>query len=328
MHILAIETSCDDTCAAVSKNGEIVSETIHSQSMHDGFGGVVPEIASRGHIEKISWTVNKALSDANLAIDRIDAVACTMMPGLIGSLIVGGHFAKGLSQSIGRPLIAVNHVEAHVLSNLIDRDKRPSFPFLCLTVSGGHTQIWLAESPYRLSVLGETIDDAAGEAFDKTAKLLGLNYPGGPLIDRYASTGDPDKFRFAEPSVPGLDFSFSGLKTSVLYFLEKQSKEFIAGNINDICASVQKTIIDILLKKLTKAAKDLGITNVCIAGGVSANKGLRSELIKTGSKLGWKTFYPALNHCTDNAAMVAIAGHYKFLVNDFASLDNVPKARA
>jgi N6-L-threonylcarbamoyladenine synthase len=260
-------------------------------------------------------------------LQTLDAIAFTQAPGLIGSLLVGAQFAKSLALSLKKPLIAVHHMQAHVLANLIG-EERPEFPFLCLTVSGGHTQIVLASSPLDLKVIGETIDDAAGEAFDKSAKLLGLPYPGGPLIDRYASEGNPHAFTFAEPQIPELDFSFSGLKTSVLYFLQKQPEGFIEANLKDICASIQYTIINILLKKLRKAVQQTKVKNVCIAGGVSANSGLRKALQETGDQQGWKTYIPAFQYCTDNAAMIAITAWYKYLAGEFTSLETGPTARA
>lgn len=332
--ILAIESSCDETSASVCVNGKILSNHIANQSVHEKYGGVVPELASRAHMQNIVPVVDTALKTAfpDLAapaarLGMIDAVAFTQAPGLIGSLLVGAQFAKSLSLALDKPLIAVHHMQAHVLANLIP-DNRPEFPFLCLTVSGGHTQIVLARSPLDLEVIGETIDDAAGEAFDKSAKLLGLPYPGGPLIDKYAKEGNPQAFRFAEPQIPGLDFSFSGLKTSVLYFLQKQPEGFIEQHLADLCASVQDTIIRILLKKLQKAVQQTGVKQVCIAGGVSANSGLRKVLTQTGEKNGWKTFIPAFEYCTDNAAMIAITAFYKYASGDFASLDISPSARA
>lgn len=332
--ILAIESSCDETSASVCVDGKILSNHIANQSVHEKYGGVVPELASRAHMQHIVPVVDTALKTAfpDLAtpaarLAMIDAVAFTQAPGLIGSLLVGAQFAKSLSLALDKPLIAVHHMQAHVLANLIP-DNRPEFPFLCLTVSGGHTQIVLARSPLDLEVIGETIDDAAGEAFDKTAKLLGLPYPGGPLIDKYAREGNPQAFRFAEPQIPGLDFSFSGLKTSVLYFLQKQPEGFIEQHLADLCASVQDTIIRILLKKLQKAVQQTGVKQVCIAGGVSANSGLRKALTQTGEKNGWKTFIPAFEYCTDNAAMIAITAFYKYPSGDFASLDISPSARA
>jgi len=325
--ILAIESSCDETAASVCKDGEILSNVIASQSVHEQYGGVVPELASRAHMQNIVPVVDQAMSQAGLQLSDLSAVAFTQAPGLIGSLLVGTQFAKSISLSLQIPLIAVHHMQAHVLANLIPVE-RPEFPFLCLTVSGGHTQIVLAKSALDLEVIGETIDDAAGEAFDKTAKLLGLPYPGGPLIDRYAKLGDPLKFKFAEPQIPELNFSFSGLKTSVLYFLQKQSPGFIEDNRNDLCASVQHTIVKILLKKLAKAVQQTQVKQVCIAGGVSANSGLRNGLIEMGQKRGWKTFIPDFSYCTDNAAMIAITAYHKYQQNDFVALSVNPSARA
>jgi len=326
--ILAIESSCDETSASVCIDGKIMSNFIANQKVHEQYGGVVPELASRAHMQNIVPVVTAALSSADCNLSSVSAIAFTQAPGLIGSLLVGTQFAKSLSLALNKPLIAVHHMQAHVLANLIEQNNKPEFPFLCLTVSGGHTQIVVANAPLDLKVIGETIDDAAGEAFDKTAKLLGLPYPGGPLIDKYAQTGNPLAFKFAEPQIPELNFSFSGLKTSVLYFLQKQSPEFIQSNLNDLCASVQHTIISILIKKLQKAVKQTGIKNVCIAGGVSANSGLRKTLTETGAQLGWKTYIPKFEYCTDNAAMIAITAYYKFLANDFVELDISPSARA
>jgi N6-L-threonylcarbamoyladenine synthase len=294
-------------------------------------------------MQNIVPVVDAALVAANCALSSVDAIAFTQAPGLIGALLVGTQFAKSLSLALDKPLIAVHHMQAHVLANLIG-DNKPDFPFLCLTVSGGHTQIVLCENPLQMKVIGETIDDAAGEAFDKSAKLLGLPYPGGPLIDKYAQLGDPTKYKFTEPQIAGLDFSFSGLKTSILYFLknggasnvykeeflvdEGMRQQFIKDNLNDICASIQSRIVSILLNKLKKAVKQTGVKNICIAGGVSANSGLRNALTITGKENGWKTFIPAFEYCTDNAAMIAIAGYYKYLNNDFATLDINPTARA
>lgn len=341
--ILAIESSCDETSAAVSRDGIIVSNIVATQAIHQKYGGVVPELASRAHIQNIVPVVDESLKKAGCELKTIDAVAFTQAPGLIGALLVGAQFAKSLSLAINKPLIAVHHMQAHVLANLISEPK-PSFPFLCLTVSGGHTQIVLCESPYKMSVIGETIDDAAGEAFDKSAKLLGLPYPGGPLIDKYAIQGNADRFHFPEPQIPGLNFSFSGLKTSILYFLqnagtsnvfkeqftatEEERKKFVEENLQDICASIQHRIVSILLNKLKKAAKQTGINHICIAGGVSANSGLRKALKDTGEKLGWQTFIPSFEYCTDNAAMIAITAHYKYLAKDFADLSITPSARA
>ena len=325
--ILAIESSCDDTSAAVCVDGVILSNIIANQKVHAKYGGVVPELASRAHIQNIVPTVDEALKIANTSLKDVDAIAFTQSPGLIGSLLVGVQFAKSVSLALNKPLIAIHHMQAHVLANLIDQEHRPSFPFLCLTVSGGHTQIVLARSPLELEVIGETIDDAAGEAFDKCAKLLGLPYPGGPLVDKYAKEGNPLAFKFAEPQMPDLQFSFSGLKTSVLYFLQKQEEGFIEKNLADLCASIQYTIINILLKKLNKAVLQTCIKQVCIAGGVSANSGLRNGLQEMGKKYGWKTFIPAFQYCTDNAAMIAITAHYKYQAGLFVGLDASPSAR-
>jgi N6-L-threonylcarbamoyladenine synthase len=328
--ILAIESSCDDTCAAVCKDGEVISNVIFNQQVHAAYGGVVPELAGRAHMQKIIPVTEIALKKANTTLSELNAIAFTSAPGLIGSLLVGAQFAKSMALALNIPLITVHHMQAHVLANLIN-DPKPSFPFLCLTVSGGHTQIVVCESPYSMRVIGETLDDAAGEAFDKSAKLLGLPYPGGPLIDKYAKDGDPDRFLFPEPQIPGLDFSFSGLKTSILYFLQKESSkdaDFVSRHLPDICASIQKRIVSILLNKLKRAAAQTGIREVCIAGGVSANSGLRKALQETGEKNNWKTFIPAFEYCTDNAGMIAIAAYYKFLKGDFASLAESPTARA
>ncbi|MFT4202726.1 MAG: tRNA (adenosine(37)-N6)-threonylcarbamoyltransferase complex transferase subunit TsaD [Chitinophagaceae bacterium] len=334
--ILGIESSCDDTSAAVCKDGKILSNFIATQKIHQEYGGVVPELASRAHIQNIVPVVDTALKKAGISKKDIDAIAFTQAPGLIGSLLVGAQFAKSMALALRVPLIAVHHMQAHVLANVIpsgdnDADPKPSFPFLCLTVSGGHTQIVLAHSPFQFEVLGQTIDDAAGEAFDKTAKLMGLPYPGGPLIDRYAKEGNPDAFTFAKPQIPDLDFSFSGLKTSVMYFLNREKQkdpDFVEKNKADLCASIQKTIIDILMKKLRKAVEQTGIGQVCIAGGVSANSGLRDALQQYGEQYGWSTFYPPFQYCTDNGGMIAMTGYYKFLENNFADMGVSPTARA
>jgi N6-L-threonylcarbamoyladenine synthase len=336
IRILGIESSCDETSAAVCSGGKILSNIIANQSVHEQYGGVVPELASRAHIQNIVPVVDAALQAAKLSataqesLTKIHAIAFTKAPGLIGSLLVGSQFAKSLALSLKIPLIAVHHMQAHVLANLID-DRRPSFPFLCLTVSGGHTQIVLCESPSVMKVLGETIDDAAGEAFDKSAKMLGLPYPGGPLIDRFAKQGDPKRFAFPEPQIPGLDFSFSGLKTSILYFLQEQqtnNSNFVQNNLPDICASIQERIVTILLNKLRKASLQTGITEVCIAGGVSANSGLRKQFEEMGKKYNWNTFIPAFEYCTDNAAMIALTGYYRYLQKDFVDLTESVTARA
>ena len=341
--ILAIESSCDETSAAVCSDGKILSNIIAGQKVHEQYGGVVPELASRAHIQNIIPVVDAAMRDAGCEIREVDAIAFTQSPGLIGSLLIGTQFAKSLALSLNKPLIAVHHMQAHVLANLID-DPKPSFPFLCLTVSGGHTQIVVCESPTKMKVIGETIDDAAGEAFDKTAKLLGLSYPGGPLIDKYAKDGDPNRFQFPEPQILGLDFSFSGLKTSILYFLqnagkshvykeeflatEEEKEKFIEENRNDLCASVQQRIVSILLNKLKKASVETGIKDICIAGGVSANSGLRKTFEEMGKKYKWKTFIPAFQYCTDNAGMIAITAYYKFLEGQFSKLSIKASARA
>jgi N6-L-threonylcarbamoyladenine synthase len=328
--LLAIESSCDDTGAAVVAGGKVLSNVIASQKVHEQYGGVVPEMASRAHIQHIVPTVEVALRKANVTIEDIDAVAFTQAPGLIGSLLVGAGFAKAFAQARQLPLIAVHHMQAHVLAHFI-KDPKPAFPFLCLTVSGGHTQIVLCRSHLDMEVVGETIDDAAGEAFDKTAKMLGLPYPGGPLIDRHAATGDPLRFKFPISNMPGYSFSFSGLKTAILYFLQKEKQQdpgFVDNNLADICASVQYTIIRILLHKLEAAAEALGITHVGIAGGVSANSGLRKALQETGERKGWQVYIPDFEYCTDNAAMIGITAHYKFLEGEFADLHVSPTARA
>ena len=341
-NILAIESSCDETAAAVYSNGKILSNIIATQKIHEQYGGVVPELASRAHMENIVPVIDVAMKKSGLTLKDIDGIAFTQAPGLIGALLVGGQFAKSLALSLNKPLIAVHHMQAHVLANLL-QDPAPEFPFLCLTVSGGHTQIVLCSSPISMKVIGETIDDAAGEAFDKTAKLLGLPYPGGPLIDKYAQLGEAI-YKFPEPKIEGLNFSFSGLKTSILYFLNnagtanvykeelkvntEDRKKFIDENLNNICASVQDRIISILINKIKKAVLQTGITNVCIAGGVSANSGLRKSLTETGKTFGWKTFIPAFEYCTDNAAMIAVAGYHKYLANEFSAMDITPTANS
>ena len=328
--VLAIESSCDETAAAVCKDGQVLSNIVATQKVHEQYGGVVPELASRAHMQHIVPVVDQAMQQAGLTLEQLDAIAFTQAPGLIGALLVGAQFARSLALALGKPLITVHHMQAHVVANLIE-DPKPDFPFLCLTVSGGHTQLVVAESPTRMRVIGETIDDAAGEAFDKSAKLLGLPYPGGPLIDVYAKKGNSKAFRFPEPQIPDLNFSFSGLKTAILYFIQEHQKEnpsFIQDRLPDICASIQERIVTILLNKLKKAAFETGIKEICLAGGVSANSGLRNGLELLGKKYGWKTYYPALPFCTDNAAMIALAAYYKFLAGDFADLSVTPTARA
>jgi len=328
--ILAIESSCDETSASVCQDGKILSNFIANQKVHEKYGGVVPELASRAHMQNIVPVVDVALQQANISLNEMDAIAFTQAPGLIGSLLVGSQFAKSLALALNKPLIAVHHMQAHVLANLIP-ERKPSFPFLCLTVSGGHTQIVVANSPADLKVIGETLDDAAGEAFDKSAKMLGLPYPGGPLIDQYAKEGDPKRFTFAEPQIPELDFSFSGLKTSILYFLQKETKanpDFIQENLADLCASIQERIVTILLKKYKKAALQTGISDLCIAGGVSANSGLRKAFQEMCGQNGWNAFVPPFEYCTDNAAMIAITAYYKYLSGDFTPLSVTASARA
>ena len=331
--ILAIESSCDETAAAVCRDGQILSNFIANQKVHEQYGGVVPELASRAHIQHIVPVVNSALvqafTDMNRqeALQQIDAIAFTAAPGLIGSLLVGAQFAKSLALSLQKPLLAVHHMQAHVLANLI-ASTPPSFPFLCLTVSGGHTQLVLAHSPLQLEIIGETIDDAAGEAFDKIAKLLGLPYPGGPLVDKYAQSGNPLAFQFARPRVPGLNFSFSGLKTSVLYFLQKQPADFIEQHLADLCASVQHTIVAMLMRNVQLAIEQTGVKEICIAGGVSANSGLRKALQELGKEKGWKTYVPAFEYCTDNAAMIAITAYYQLLSGRIDTLDTPVSARS
>jgi N6-L-threonylcarbamoyladenine synthase len=333
--ILAIESSCDETAASVCIEGVIASNIIASQKIHEQYGGVVPELASRAHLQAIVQVVDTSLKKANVTLEDIDAIAFTQSPGLIGALLVGTEFAKSLALAFNKPLIAVHHMQAHVLANMIQsKDKTnaiPEFPFLCLTVSGGHTQIVLCEDYLQMKVIGQTLDDAAGEAFDKSAKILGLPYPGGPLIDKYAKDGNADKYKFPEPKIDGLNFSFSGLKTAILYFIRDEkikNDNFVEENIADICASIQSRIVSILLNKLKKAADETGINNICIAGGVSANKGLRSSFEKIGIEEGWKTFIPAFEYCTDNAAMIAITAYYKYKAGIFEDLSVVPSARA
>ena len=328
--ILGIESSCDETSAAICRNGKILSNFIANQKVHEQFGGVVPELASRAHMQNIVPVIDISLEQAGVDLNSIDAIAFTQAPGLIGSLLVGSQFAKSLALAINKPLISVHHMQAHVMANLI-ADKKPSFPFLCLTVSGGHTQIVRVNSTSDMQVIGETRDDAAGEAFDKSAKLLGLPYPGGPLIDKYAKEGNATRFQFAEPQIEGFDFSFSGLKTSILYFLQKEKQkdpDFIERNLADICASIQSTIITILLKKFKRAALHTGITELCLAGGVSANSGLRKSFEALCQDNHWNAYIPAFEYCTDNAAMIAITGYYKYLNKEFTDLSVSASARA
>ena len=332
--ILGIESSCDDTSAAVLRSGVLLSNVIASQKVHEQYGGVIPELASRAHQQNIVPVVDVALKEAGVKIEDIDGIAFTRGPGLLGSLLVGSSFAKGLSRSHNIPMMEVNHLQGHILSHMIDMPdqeiEHPEFPFLCLLVSGGHTQIVLVKNYLEMEILGQTIDDAAGEAFDKCAKVMGLAYPGGPIIDKLAKDGDPKRFKFAKPSVADLNYSFSGLKTSFLYFLRDEmakNPNFIEENKSDLCASLQATIIDILLNKLVKAARSLDIDMIAVAGGVSANSGLRDAITKEGKRRGWKVFLPQLKFTTDNAAMVAMVGYHKYLAEQFAELGTSPIAR-
>lgn len=319
MVLLAIESSCDESSAAVLIDGQIRSNVVATQLIHQQYGGVVPELASRAHQQHIVSVVAEALTRAEVTKNDLNVIAFTRGPGLLGALLVGTSFAKSLALGLNIPLVDVHHMQAHVLAHFL-QDPHPSFPFLCLTVSGGHTQIVLVRDYLDMEVIGETQDDAVGEAFDKTAKLLNLPYPGGPLIDKYAQTGNPDRFALPDVDTPGLNYSFSGIKTAILYFLRKetaQNPNFIEENLADICASVQATLIRILLTKLKRAARETGIKEIAIAGGVSANSGLRRELQQTGEKLGWNVYIPNFEYCTDNAAMIGMAGHYKALRGEF-----------
>ncbi len=321
--ILAIESSCDETSAAVAVNGKVLNNIIATQSVHENYGGVVPELASRAHQQNIVPVVDQALKNA--AIDKADlsAIAFTRGPGLMGALLVGTSFAKSMALALDIPLIEVNHMQAHILAHFIEEPK-PSFPFLCLTVSGGHTQIVLVKDFLKMEVIGETQDDAVGEAFDKTAKMLGLGYPGGPMVDKLAQLGDPLKYKFPKTEMPGLSYSFSGIKTGVLYFLRdqlKQNENFVKDNLNDICASVQHTLVHMLLQKLRKAAREHNIKEIAIAGGVSANSGLRSALQELADKENWNVYIPSFEYCTDNAGMIAMAGHFKYLKEEFVGQD-------
>lgn len=330
--ILGIESSCDDTSAAILKNDTILSNLIAGQDVHKEYGGVVPELASRAHMQNIVPVVDAAIKKAGIQKGDIDAIAFTRGPGLLGSLVVGTSFAKSLAMSLDIPLIDVNHMYGHVLAHFIDDEgkEKPRFPFICLTVSGGHTQLVLVKGHLDMKIVGTTLDDAAGEAFDKVAKLLGFQYPGGPLVDKHAKNGNPEAFEFSKPRVDGLNYSFSGLKTAVMYFLQKQEKanpNFIQENLDDLCASVQKTIVDILFKKLKKACVEHGIREVAIAGGVSANSGLRKHLEEEGKRHGWKTYIPKFEYCTDNAAMIAITGRYMYEAGLFTDQSVTAQAR-
>lgn len=327
--ILAIESSCDETSAAVITNGKVLNNIIASQTVHQKYGGVVPELASRAHQRNIVMVVEDALKSANVNKSQLDAIAFTRGPGLMGSLLVGTSFAKGMALGLNKPLIEVNHLQAHVLSHFID-DPKPSFPFLCLTVSGGHTQIIIVHDYLEMEVIGETQDDAVGEAFDKAAKVMGLPYPGGPLIDSYAQKGNPLAYKFPQTSMPGLDFSFSGIKTAFLYFLRDhkiKDVNFVENNLHDICASLQHQLVKMLLDRLTEASVQTGIKEIAIAGGVSANSGLRNSLQQLAKIKHWNVYIPAFEYCTDNAAMIAMAAHFKFLKGEFCSLDVSPLAR-
>jgi N6-L-threonylcarbamoyladenine synthase len=329
--ILAIESSCDETSAAIIRNGKVLNNVVASQQVHRKYGGVIPELASRAHQRNIHDVVNDAMTTAGVHPTELDAVAFTKGPGLMGALLVGASFAKGISIATSKPLIGVNHMEAHILAHFIQDSPEtnvPSFPFLCLTVSGGHTQIVLVRDYLDMNVIGETRDDAVGEAFDKAAKILGLPYPGGPLIDKHASKGNADAFTFPDTQMPGLDFSFSGIKTAFLYFIRDQkviNPEFVDLRLNDICASLQKHLVGMLMRKLEQAAVATAIKQVAVAGGVSANTLLRTELKRRGNVLGWKTYIPAFEYCTDNAAMVAMAAHFKFEASMFEPLDTAPE---
>ena len=330
--ILAIESSCDDTAAAVLQNDVVLSNVVANQLIHNQYGGVVPELASRAHQQNIVPVVAAALRKANIQKEQLTAIAFTQGPGLMGSLLVGSSFAKSLALALNIPLIAVNHMQAHILAHFISEEgfEKPTFPFLALTISGGHTQIVKVTDFFEMEIIGETTDDAVGEAFDKSAKILGLPYPGGPLVDKYAQLGNPIAFIFTKPKVPGLDFSFSGLKTAILYFIQKkvaENPDFIAENLNDICASIQQTIIEILMDKLKRAVNETGINKIAIGGGVSANSGIRNTLAAAENKYGWKTYIPKFEYTTDNAAMIGIVGYQKFLLENFETSNVVSKAR-
>lgn len=333
VYILGIESSCDDTSAAVIKDRKILANIIANQQVHREFGGVVPELASRAHQQNIIPVIDNALTRANISKKQLNAIAFTNGPGLLGSLLVGASFAKSFALALNIPLIEVNHMHAHILAHFIEDEQHkrmPPFPFLCLTVSGGHTQIVLIRNYTDMEVIGQTIDDAAGEAFDKAAKIMGLPYPGGPLIDKLAKEGKPDAFRFPHPVAEGLDYSFSGLKTSFLYFLRDRLKEdpsYVEKNKSDLCASIQKTIIDVLMKQLHKAVNQTGIRDIAIAGGVSANSGLRQALLDKEESGNWRVYIPKFEYCTDNAAMIAVAGYFKYMQNDFAGQQVVPFTR-
>ncbi len=332
--ILGIESSCDDTCAAVLSGNALLSNIVAGQQVHYEYGGVVPELASRAHQQNIVPVVDTALKKAGIEKEEIDAIALTRGPGLMGSLLVGVSFAKSLSLGLNKPLIEVNHMQAHILAHFIQTPGKqyapPAFPFLCLTVSGGHTQIVLVKDYFDMEVLGQTLDDAAGEAFDKAAKIMNLPYPGGPLVDKFATQGNPEAFSFPVPNIPALDFSFSGLKTSFLYLVrdgKASSPDFVEEHKNDLCASFQHRVVSVLIDKIAKASLQTGVKEIAIAGGVAANSGLRKALEQEAAKYSWKTHIPLMQYCTDNAAMIAITGYYKFLRKEFAEYDLIPKAR-
>ncbi|TBN06839.1 tRNA (adenosine(37)-N6)-threonylcarbamoyltransferase complex transferase subunit TsaD [Hyunsoonleella flava] len=332
IYILGIESSCDDTSAAVIQNGKVLSNVVASQKIHEAYGGVVPELASRAHQQNIVPVVDQALEKAGISKEDLSAIAFTRGPGLMGSLLVGTSFAKSLAYGLNIPLIDVNHMQAHILAHFIEEEnfKKPPFPFLAMTISGGHTQIVKVNNYFDMTVIGETIDDAVGEAYDKSGKILGLGYPAGPEIDKRAQLGNPKAFPFTKPKVDGLNFSFSGLKTAILYFIQKETKahpNFIEENLNDVCASIQYTIIGILIDKLKKASKETGIHHIAIGGGVSANSGIRKALKDGEQKFGWTTYIPKFEYTTDNAAMIAIVGYLKFLESDFAEQDVMASAR-
>lgn len=327
--ILGIESSCDDTSASIIQNGKILSNCIANQKIHEAYGGVIPEWASRAHQKNIVPVVDQAIQQANVKVSELDAIAFTKGPGLLGSLLVGSSFAKSMSLALDIPMIGVHHMKAHIMAHFIDAPQ-PEFPFLCLTVSGGHTQLVIVKDHDTFEIIGQTLDDAAGEAFDKVAKIIGFKYPGGPLIDQYAQKGNPNTFEFVEPSMQGFDYSFSGLKTNILYFLQKEMKkndQFIEENKADLCASVQNTIINILFNKLTKAAEKHKIKEVAIAGGVSANSGIRKRLQEEGQNRGWNVYIPDFQYCTDNAAMIAMMGYFMFQNKRFETIKTTPKAR-
>ncbi|TVZ13812.1 tRNA (adenosine(37)-N6)-threonylcarbamoyltransferase complex transferase subunit TsaD [Maribacter sp. MAR_2009_72] len=332
IYILAIESSCDDTSAAVLMNDKVLSNVVATQAIHEEYGGVVPELASRAHQQNIVPVVDQAIARANIDKKQLSAIAFTRGPGLMGSLLVGTSFAKSLSLGLDIPLIEVNHMKAHILAHFIADEKMtsPKFPFLALTISGGHTQVVQVNDYFDMKIIGQTLDDAVGEAFDKSAKILGLPYPGGPLIDKHAANGNPHKFEFPIPKVKDLNFSFSGLKTNILYFIQRNTKDnpnFINENLEDICASIQYTIIEILMRKLKKAVKQSGIKEVAIGGGVSANSGIRKALTDAQEKYGWKTYIPQFQYCTDNAAMIGIVGYHKFKNEIFSKQDITAQAR-